>query len=347
MNANQHLGFASVPAVNQYLRFAADSGLDCGRALAAAGVDPVILQGGQNQRINGDQFQSLLRDLAQQAQDPLLGLKSGNYVQPGSYSVLGYIVMSCSTLREAVERIIPFEKLVGDMGVTSLTQEGARTLIRWDCAYPDPDVRPHMIANVLASWVNFARWLANADSAAPLQVLFEHPSPGPEFEPVYQRAFQCEVIFDSPVSGLVVNDALLDTPLRQPDLLLRQTLESHASAQIKTLDEEDLSLLTRVKNTIRHQLRHGVSRQDMVAERLGVTARTLQRRLSEYHSSYQLLLDEVRLEMAQDMLTHSDVPIPDIARQLGFAEVRSFHRSFKNHTGVTPGEFRDNAGAPT
>ena len=341
----KHLGFASVPAIQQYLRYAEDTGLSIPTTLNAAGLSPALISK-ENERITGEQFQKLIRNLIDQSNDPLLGLKSGNYVQPGSYSVLGYISMSCSTLKEAIDRIIPYEKLVGDMGVTSIETEknskdgDDRVLITWNCAYTDPIVRRHMVDNVLASWCNYTRWLANMEEG-PLEVRLEHEKPEPSLLKAYEEMFRCTVLFDQPMSCLVINQQYMDTPLRQPDQSLRKTLEEHASSQISVLSDDSARLYTRVKNAIRSQLKQGVSRKDMVAELMGMNARTLQRKLQQASASYQQILDEVRQELAEDYLKNSQLPLQEIAVRLGFTEARSFHRSFKTWTGKTPGEYRE------
>ncbi|UZE97417.1 AraC family transcriptional regulator [Alkalimarinus alittae] len=339
----KHLGFASVPAIQQYLRYAEDTGLSVPIALNAAGLSPALISK-EHERITGEQFQKLIRSLIDQSNDPLLGLKSGHYVQPGSYSVLGYISMSCSTLKEAIDRIIPYEKLVGDMGVTSIDSEGSsdddKVFITWNCAYTDPVVRHHMIDNVLASWCNYTRWLANINEG-PLEVRLEHGIPNSEVIKAYEEMFRCPVLFDQSKSCLVINQNYMKTPLRQPDQSLRKTLEEHASSQISVLSDDSSRLYTRVKNAIRSQLKQGVSRKDIVAEHMGMNARTLQRKLQQASASYQQILDEVRQELAQDYLKNSQLPLQEIAVRLGFTEARSFHRSFKTWTGKTPGEYRD------
>ncbi len=341
-----NLGFASVAAVNQYLRFAGDQGLDCGHALSAAGIEAFVLQD-LTGRITGAQFQTLLLDLIHQSTDPLLGLNSGDYVQPGSYNVLGYIVMSCSNLREAIERIAPFEKLVGDMGTTSLepdVDDPESLIVRWHCTYPDPEVRPHMVDNVFASWVNYSRWLSNNDKVTPASVRLEKHRPD---EPAqlerYQQIFRCPVVFSQPMNAIVIPQSLLELPLRQPDQSLRKTLEVHANEQIRSLAAEPTDLIQEIKHRIQQQLDQGITRQDMVAEALGITARTLQRRLSEQGYSYQQLLDEVRLESAGHLLKTTQIPLAELANQLGFSEPKSFHRWFKSRTDKTPGDFREQA----
>src|SRR5690554_8144588 len=95
--------------------------------------------------------------------------------------------MSCATLGEAVARIAPFEKLVGDMGTTGLTMAQGSIKLTWHCNYNDPIVRPQVVDNIFASWINYARWLAD-DTASPTRVSLQRKSPGAELEQEIGRA---------------------------------------------------------------------------------------------------------------------------------------------------------------
>ncbi|WP_036130959.1 AraC family transcriptional regulator [Marinobacter nitratireducens] len=338
------LGTASVSALRQYVRAAESAGMDTTALLRNAGLDPATLDHDDG-RIEGDQLQRFIHLLVEQTGNPILGLETGDFVQPGSYSVLGYITMSCATLGEAVARIAPFERLVGDMGTTRLSVVGDEIKLSWNCNYDDPVVRPQLVDNVFASWVNYARWLADNDTASPTLVKLQRRSPGPNKESAYQERWHCPVVFEAKEDSITLKKALLDTRLRQPDPMLRKTLEAHALTQLASL-ETDSDLTSRVKNSIQKQLMQGITRQDMVADELGITSRTLQRKLSQEGVSYQKLLDEVRLTMAEDYLLNSDLPIPDIALRLGYSETTSFHRKFKSVKRKTPGEFRASGGKP-
>ncbi|MFO7528374.1 MAG: AraC family transcriptional regulator [Marinobacter sp.] len=331
-------GTVSVAALRQYVRAAEASGIDIRPLITGAGLGPAILETDDG-RINGEQFQSFIRQLIEVADNPILGLETGDFVQPGSYSVLGYITMSCSTLGEAIARIAPFEKLVGDMGTTRLSVHGDTLKLTWHCNYDDPVVRPHLVDNVFASWINYAHWLADDTTTAPTAVQLRRQSPGKDLEIAYQDRWRCSVTFEAEEDCITLPKALLDTRLRQPDPPLRKTLEAHALTQLASL-ETDSDLTTRVKRSIQKQLNHGITRQDLVAEDLGLTSRTLQRKLSQEGVSYQRLLDDVRQQMAEDYLRNTDMAIPDIALRLGYSETTSFHRKFKAVTGKTPGEFR-------
>lgn len=361
----KYLGEASMAAVRQYLALADDRGVDVTRLLVRAGVSADAARD-DSARIRADQFITIVRSLLEETGDPLLGLRSGDYVRPGSYRILGYITMSCSTLGDAIEHIVPYERLVGDMGVTSVEHHRDEVHLRWDCAWDDPFVRYHIVDNVFASWIAYARWLADRPEAKPLRVLLEHDEPASggtaggrgsagaagfgaggegakRGSDEYRRRWMCEVHFAEKCNAIVMPRDMLDIPLRQPDPDLLHTLEDHARTELRSIESgaSDMRFLTLVRGAIRRGLREGVSRQDVIASTLNMTPRTLQRHLTAEGSSFQALLDEVRREMATDLLQQTALPVSEIAMRLGFAEIRSFHRRFKQWTGMTPGVFRN------
>ena len=335
-----HLGHASSPAVLQYLKTAADYGLSAEDILADNQVSPDILNNNVK-RITGEEFQKIIRYLIEKTDDPCFGLKSSRYVQAGSYSVLGYMVMNCKSLREALEKTPQYERLVGDMGISEIKHlENGDTEMRWICNYDDAQVRPHMIANVLGSWINFARFLVDKPDGNPKQIWFEFDRPDAHAMLQFQSMFKCPIRFNAPYSCLIIDDYLLGLPMRQPDEQLLKTLENHADILMADIsDKQPLPIQT--KNVIRGLLLEGVPRKEMVAKRLGLTERTFQRKLQQFECSYQQLLDEIRLEQAKELLTQSELPVQEIAIRLGFSEPRSFHRSFKKWVDTTPGEYRD------
>lgn len=293
----------------------------------------------EGERLDGEQFQSLLLHLIRQSNDPLFGLKSSAYVQPGSYSVLGYIAMSSASLQEAIDQIIPYEKLVGDMGTTSISFENDCMLLTWNCIYTHPIVRQHMIDNVLASWCNYAKWMANIE-LGPMEIRLQRTMPEKTEVSAYKQAFGCEVSFECDENSVVIPKAFLKTPLRQPDQFLNKTLEIHAANQIAMLLENTSSLTIKVKNIIKSQLFQGAPRKEWVAECLAMNVRTLHRKLNSESTTYSMLLDEVRLELAKNYLLTENLELTEIANKLGFSESASFHRSFKQWTKMTPGEYK-------
>ncbi|UXD87342.1 AraC family transcriptional regulator [Thalassolituus hydrocarboniclasticus] len=338
MNSQDLLGSASSAAIRQYLRAAQDYDIEPIQALDAVGMPHGIMDNSIS-RTHGRAFQSLIRWLIEQTRDPLFGLKSSRYVQPGSYSLVGYMAMNCRTAREALHITPEYEAIVGDMGVTKIEKYGPHLAMRWVCQYDDPVVRPHMIDNVLGSWLVFARWLADMQDGKPDRVLFERSKPAPALLAVYEDIFQAPLEFGCDRSALIFPEPILDTPLRQPDPTLLATLEQQAASVMAELQEKH-PIVMQTRSLLRSLMEEDLPRRDKVAAELGMTERTLQRRLQEAGTGYQQLLDDLRREVATNWLRTTNIPVNDIAARLGFSEARSFHRRFKAWTGMTPGEYR-------
>ena len=334
------LGYTSVPVLLKYLRYAEHLGVNCEAALQAAQISSAALRD-NSQRVPSEAHERLLEELTQACADPLFGLHSARFVQPGSWSVLGYITMNCATLGEAMSRIVPFEKLVGDMGVSRIEAADEQVRLIWSCRHQGAEIRRHMVENVLASWLLYARWIADMNRS-PAEVWFEHAQPAGTQLSDYTEVFGCPIKFEQPCNALLVPVEYLAVPLRQADANLLRTLEEHALTLMAGLDGDE-PLPLRVKNALRQLLKDGLPRKERVAEKFNMTVRTLQRHLQLAGSSYQEILDQLRQELAEHYLLRSDLPIQDIANYLGFTEARSFHRSFKGWTGMTPGEFREKA----
>jgi AraC-like DNA-binding protein len=335
------LGTISSAALNQYLVSAEAAGLDPQKGLAAVNIDPALLDNPLS-RIEGERFEDLLCWFIEQSSNPLFGLQTSQFVQPGSYSVIGYIAMSANNMLEALSRVTLYEKLVGDMGITETRQFDEHNMeIRWLCRHQRQPIRRHLIENILGSWVRYARWLINNDDLNPTQVWLEHSPPADKSQVAeYRKVFGCEVLFNQPYSALIVQHHLLLHRLRQPDPVLFSTLDAHAAQKLSELGLDNGSLSQRVQLRIRAIIEKNIPRKEQIADDLGMAERTLHRRLKEENTSWQALLDEVRDDLAQALLRDTALSQSDIAERLGYSDTRSFQRAFKRRYGCPPGEWR-------
>lgn len=338
-SSTANMGFASVPAVQQYLDMAQSKGVDCAQALLDADITPDVMAD-SNKRVPGAALQKLLAVIIPAAGDTCFGLHTSAFIKPASYGVLGYIAMNCSTLGEALAKTPVYEKIVGDMGYTTTKGDVDSVWVRWHCNFDHPLVRRHVIENVLSSWTRYVRWITGEFEKSPRLVHLEHCAPeDPELIAEYEAVFGCPVLFGQPYSALLVDHEYLDHPIRQADGQLLKTLEDHATQILYEIDKHQ-PLKYRVSNLLRLMLKRELPRKEVIAEKLGMTERTLQRKLRDEGTGYQEVLDELRLELAQNYLKNSRLSIDEISVLLGFAEPRSFHRSFKKWVGATPGAYR-------
>jgi len=156
----------------------------------------------------------------------------------------------------------------------------------------------------------------------------------------YERFFGCPVQFGQDSNALLLAPFALALPLALADPALHRALEEHARQQLEARRRE-ANLVDAVRALLLQELSQGITPvRERVAGQLGISARSLHRKLETANQSFRGLVDEVRLTLAQNTLRESALPVAQVAQQLGFQESQSFIRWFKRVQGVTPGEFR-------
>lgn len=327
----KHLGFASLEAVQQYLSYARKHHFCCQSLLRAASLPPDLAQQRQG-RITGLQFQALLVALQQMAQDPLMGFNSAQCFMPEFYGIVGKISRYCTTLGEAIDTIPQFERLVGDMGTSNILKYANHWELSWDCRYPAPSIRHHMVDNVFASWTQFARMLlTHRQTQHPKTVYLSAAPPTPENMAVYQRFYGCPVHFAADSDKLLLADSTLALPL-QPQANADQqlnTLKGHARSSLSSLCLDGESFSHSVTRAIKAHLNMGSVHKALIAQEFNLSLRQLQRRLAQEHTSYQQLLDQARKQRAQELKNTGNFSITELAYNLGYQDERSYYRSAK------------------
>jgi AraC-like DNA-binding protein len=172
---------------------------------------------------------------------------------------------------------------------------------------------------------------------APTQVKFAHPAPSVVRE--HERVFQAPIRFTAGENALVFPSELLHLPCRTADPGLLAVLSRHADQILSVLPQTD-SWSDRIRRTAAEELGRGTAPVEQVARRLGLSVRSLQRRLAEEGTSYTELLDGIRHELAVRYFRDSRLSIAQIALLLGYAETSSFDRSFRRWCGMSPSDYR-------
>ena len=153
----------------------------------------------------------------------------------------------------------------------------------------------------------------------------------------YREILGAPLRFDAVQSAIVFPAYWLARPVVDADPLLHMVLEDRASVE---LSRHEPMLHADVRRTIRLLLlSRRCSRAD-VAKRLGIHPRTLGRRLQESGTTFQALLDDMRAQMAKQLLLDTRLPVARIAAAVGYEDPTIFSRAFARWTGRTPSEFR-------
>lgn len=171
----------------------------------------------------------------------------------------------------------------------------------------------------------------------PEAVYFSHEAPpDPAFHEDY---FQCPVHFGSDRDGLVIANERLFARNRLGDQAISAFFDTHLDTELAELADES-RIDQRVARQITQALSEGVPSISDIAQQLGMSSRTLQRRLSDEGLVYQELVDDTRRDLAVRLLEKNDYSLAEIAFLTGYAEQSTFTRAFKRWHGQTPTGFK-------
>lgn len=320
------------PYIDALYSLLEQAGFPVGQWLTDAGVTP--------QAVNSDARLSLYHALSlwhrveTDAQTPLLGLQLGQALEPRDFPILGQAALSAATLRIAIQRLLEFEPLIWDIGLCQLEIVGQKAQLMLSPQHNTP-LPPGIIELAISGWLQIGRKLLPGHQS--ITVSFKH-QPTAE-ENLYKQYLNANVAFGQPFNGLTFPASWLDLPLPARDEHLQSLLHQQGRRLLANY-HRDLNLPNEVRARICQRLLEGPVGPADTARQLGLSSRSLRRKLADRHISWRALYDEVRLDLAMLWLRESEAPLADIGLLLQFADQSAFNHSFRRWTGETPGQYR-------
>lgn len=261
-----------------------------------------------------------------------LALLSGSRKAIPNLGVMGLGMMAHGTLGEALRFGLGYQLVAGSMLKLTLAVAGEEAAIEALPLFHDPELRPFLDIDHLATSFNALRQLP----CEPLRLRrVELALNAESLRSALAALFEAPVVFDAPVSRLVFDAAALATPLRYHDeasvLIAREACDRDFA--VRSARGGD--------GVLRHLYAEGGELKTLATAALdmGLSLRSLHRLLAREGISYSELADRERRTQAEQMLSHG-AETQDVADALGFSDVRSFRRAFRRWTQSTPGEYR-------
>lgn len=328
----QDKGTTSISLVHEALEGALRRQLDTAGVLQQARIDPELLTSPQA-RVSAAAFSRLWVALSDLLDDEFFGIDS-HPMRRGSFRLMCQASIGSTSLEQALHRILKFLRLVLDDIYGELMLDG-------DCAVIV--IHDHGVERRLFSygtWLILVHgllcWLGNR--RIPIQALCFRPS-RPADDSDYRMRFCEDIQFDAPTSRVRFDRSYLNLRVVQTQATLSTFMkESPASLLVKYRNEDSISVQVRMR--LRGLDPEQWPELDKLAKVLGMSYSTLQRRLQAEGISYQRLKDNLRRDMAINLLCRPDMTVMEVAALTGFQESSAFHRAFKKWTGVSPGAYR-------
>jgi AraC-like DNA-binding protein len=184
--------------------------------------------------------------------------------------------------------------------------------------------------------IGIIRMMAGSDWR-PLEVQFEHEPPPRTNE--HARVFGAPVLFRCMGNAMVIEREFCDRQVPTADRRQYPILEDYLERQLENRPTENRFVIS-VQAAIGNAMKDGEPKVADVAAAIGVSVRTLQRRLSESDVDYRALVDDTRRDLALRYLRDRRHTPSDVAYLLGYSELSAFSRAFRRWTGSTPSDYR-------
>jgi AraC-like DNA-binding protein len=329
------------PYLQPLMEAAAARGVDA-RALARAIGLPAGALDPLPESLAARDYIALLAAGAELAGDPHFGLHVGERVRLGTYSVYGLILLACANFAQALEQTQRYEQLAHDLGRSRLDLDPASSQARYLWTSHFPDASRHLAESVFAGIRVFGSWLAGRP-LTPLRLAFAHGSSADPDE--YRRVLGMVPEFGAQSHLACFDAALLAMPVPNADAGMYPVLQQHAERLLRARGDEGErhGIVAQVRAAVIRNLAHDRVRLASIASELGLSQRTLQRKLSEAGASFQQVLDAARHALAQDYLRQRGLSLADIAFLLGYQEQSAFTHAFREWAGMNPGAWRERA----
>ncbi|MAM69564.1 MAG: AraC family transcriptional regulator [Gammaproteobacteria bacterium] len=312
------------PGLNK-AQFLEELGLD-----SDAPINPSVM-------ISDTEYYTFLENISRTEQSGhTLSLRAGNAMCCDDYGAFGLAWKSAASLRGSLTRAERYSRVLTNVSTYSveLSEKGAFAHLHRE-GNRRLGLRLSNEATVASIYT-----ICKEVSTYPVELLavyFRHQAP--EVTHDHEEFFGCPVHFNTDRDALLIAHESLQNPNKVGDPTIVKFFDKHLEDELANI-KDDSVLVYKVKTYLSQALSEGIPTISDVAEKLAMSGRTLQRKLSDQGITYQSVVDDARRELSERLLTNSNHSLADIAFLTGFSEQSSFNRAFKRWAGQTPRSYR-------
>ncbi|HEX6240347.1 MAG TPA: AraC family transcriptional regulator, partial [Polyangiales bacterium] len=308
---------------------------DAGHVHGGAGIDPAQLEAPEA-RVTLESVYRVVELVLDHVQNPALGLHWAERLGEGTFVPLSHLLVHAASLRQAMACLAQFGRLLADVpGYRLLEQDDEFTLEA--VLIPGQSLRFRRLQAELTVG-GFFRLIRYFDPRARARLCFAHAAP--DYHAEYTRVFGQAVEFDQPFTGLTLDRAVLDAAAPHKDADVHAVLQTVAERRLSRLTHR-LPYAVRLREYLVREGWRQHSDMEQAARALGLSVRSLRRKLAAEQASYSEIADEALATVAKEFLHDPRRTIQETAYELGFSDASTFHRAFKRWTGTTPSAYRE------
>jgi len=265
-----------------------------------------------------------------------------NSVDIGCFSIFDYLFACAPTLRDACQAWVRFSPIRTNAYRLKFEEDETGGFVEWPILEGRGEWRQNMFARI--GWAT--QQIEHALDMSVPPIIIELATAAPANTSNFQKKYQGRIRFGASQNRICFPRALLSRPLRRNDSHLYEIILASATTEMDRFGQME-SPLSRIANELAANLVNGASTLPMIAAKLGMSQRGVQRLLEKEGTSFRKLSEEIRRSAAERYLRGTDLPMKEIAYLLGFSELSTFSRAVKTWFGMSPKKVRESSGGRT
>ncbi|NQZ32336.1 MAG: AraC family transcriptional regulator ligand-binding domain-containing protein [Oceanospirillaceae bacterium] len=320
------------------LQLVQHQGVSIATALSQSNIKQALIDI-PGQRYPTEEFAALLSYLISHTDNPKLAIAAAEATQPRTLGSLGFIMTTANTLQDAYQMLGDYFSLIYEGISLEITYHQQECILNLEFS----DNNPHVIEFFIACLLNWPRWLTGR--AIPAQCInfnFNGDANLPHY-----RQLATQVNFSQSQNQLIINSQYMSLACQEGNPEMHQLHCDYAdSLQLKSSHKQ--AIIAQTKHQIRLLIQQPSTtgtiaiRREQVAEKLNMSLRTFQRKLSALDTSFQQIHDTVRRETCIQLISQPQLNFGQIAYKLGFSNLSAFQKAFKRWMDISPSQYRNN-----
>jgi AraC-like DNA-binding protein len=313
------------------------AGLPVEDILGKAGIKPYLLNQ-KAARLPFRQHADLLVLAARATENGCFGMELAmKEIDPRDGGLLVYAALSSKTFGDALKVLKRYLHVLNEAADVRSVVSEETAIIEFDLSEPSAKDLRQATEFGMTNLVRSLRFLTGTQ-VRPVEVDFHHPRNHEIAK--FERFFGCPVRFGAKQNSVAFSRRHLALPIATADDRLLGILTAYCDEILAKRKRTSPDLRHRVERVMVKLLSRGEAQTERVANELGMSVRTLARRLSESGTTFAKILDALRHDMALKYLQDPALTLSQITFLLGYSELSAFSHAFKRWTGTTPGEWR-------
>ena len=269
--------------------------------------------------------------------DDLFGFQLAQGQDSRRVGLVCYVGLAAPNVGAFLANYARYARIYSDVLELDFSHLKDNGLIGWQYSLSPSVARRQYVEYTSAVFLNTLRHFS-ASEIVPQHVSFEHLRR--EHISVLEDSFGCSISFGADRNSFEFKAKDLELPLISADHQLLLVLQSYADQVLAEKNRELPGLVFEVERVIADLLARGEATLDNVAATMGMSPRTLSRKLAAEGTSFFRVLEDLRKSLSKSYLRDSDLVLAEIAFLLGYSGLSSFNDAFKRWTGSSPGQYR-------